>query len=173
MTVTRILSLSNLNKNITRRCWNSRLSVVTLQEKVAMRKVKGAFLTIVMFFSMLVVHASNYCFVPLSKPFDHIAQRLNTLDRENRRSEASPQDLRMLFNLAGNNAQLKARALFWEVRMAQLDKPTETCIKQLKKQRSFVSRLTTTISHSSTTNWPATMSGWDNIFSAITIAAKP
>ena len=133
MTVTRILSLSNLNKNITRRCWNSRLSVVTLQEKVAMRKVKGAFLTIVMFFSMLVVHASNYYFVPLSKPFDHIAQRLNTLDRENRRSEASPQDLRMLFNLAGNNAQLKARALFWEVRMAQLDKPTETCIKQLKK----------------------------------------
>lgn len=96
-----------------------------------MHEIKGLLLAIVMLFVVTLSRAGNYYFSPLSKPFDNIAERLNTLDRENRRSEAQVKDLSQLKKLAGNNTQLQARALFWDVRMSQLDRSPAECIKQL------------------------------------------
>lgn len=97
------------------------------------RGVRIFLLTIIIILASVQSHASDYFFTPLSKPFDQIAQRLNALDRANRRSEAKPDDLRRLAELAGSNAQLKARALFWDVRMGQMGRQPATCINQLRE----------------------------------------
>lgn len=79
------------------------------------------------------LQASEYLFTPINSAFDNIAQHLNDLDRTNRRFDANPTDLKRLYQLAGNDPQLKARVIFWNVRMGQLDLPTQQCINQLKE----------------------------------------
>lgn len=88
-----------------------------------------------MLVAVLGVHATTYpyYFKEIDARFDAIAQRLGQLDFENRRSDAAPRDLQQLPRLAGKNPQLQARAIYWQVRMTQLNVPPVECIRQLKK----------------------------------------
>lgn len=111
-----------------------------------------------MLFAVLATPATpyQYYFKKIDARFDAIAERLNRLDFENRRADTDPKDLQQLVEIAGKRPQLQARALYWQVRMTQLNaRPTE-CIKTLRRAERFANQATTTTWRSSATNWRAT-----------------
>ena len=88
-----------------------------------------------MLFAVLATPATpyQYYFKKIDPRFDAVAERLNRLDFENRRADTDPKDLQQLIQIAGKRPQLQARALYWQVRMTQLNaRPTE-CIKTLRQ----------------------------------------
>lgn len=92
-------------------------------------------LLIALMFAALGTQATtyHYHFKRIDARFDAIAERLNRLDFENRRADADPKDLQQLSLIAGKRPQLQARALYWQVRMTQLNARPAECIKTLKK----------------------------------------
>lgn len=100
-----------------------------------MKKLITCLLLILIGGCFLSIRAARYYFRPLSKPFDDIARRFNQLDQENRRSDMDSADLTKLDALAGKQPQLRARSLYWHVRMNQIDAQPEKCIQLLRQAR--------------------------------------
>ena len=97
--------------------------------------IRHTILLVAMLFAVLATPATpyQYYFKKIDARFDAIAERLNRLDFENRRADTDPKDLQQLVEIAGKRPQLQARALYWQVRMTQLNaRPTE-CIKTLRR----------------------------------------
>lgn len=80
-----------------------------------------------------------YNFAPIDAGFDTVAERL--LEYEFCRKESATQATlaRQLKNIAekAGNSQLKARAIFWNVRANQLSANPDSCIIQLEKARTM------------------------------------
>lgn len=87
------------------------------------------------FMISIAVNASAYPyhFQEINKSFDDIARKLNQLDFDNKRETVDPADIAKLQQLAGNNKQLQARAIYWKVRMNQLNARPADCIELLLK----------------------------------------
>lgn len=85
----------------------------------------------------LCASAYDYLFKPIDRQFDKIAARLDRLDCENRRENISLTDIEQLRKIAdaGNDSQLKSRALYWQVRANQMHASTSECIRLLEKAR--------------------------------------
>ena len=97
--------------------------------------VRRFMLLIAMTFAAFGAQATtyHYHFKRIDSRFDAIAERLNQLDFENRRADTNPNDLQQLSQIAKKQPQLQARALYWQVRMTQLNAQPAMCIKTLKK----------------------------------------
>lgn len=78
---------------------------------------------------------NNYHFSPIDAQFDSIARILSSLDFENRREDIRPSQISELANLArrSGNAQLSARALYWQVRASQMQAQPQKCIPLLEQ----------------------------------------
>lgn len=104
-------------------------------------KIHRLLILAILSIAVLGVNATTYkyYFKEIDPRFDAIAQRLAQLDYENRRDETDPKDLQQLKQLAGNNTQLQARTIYWQVRMNQLNASPAECIQQLKKAEQLCS----------------------------------
>lgn len=85
--------------------------------------------------------AYDYHFRDIHPQFDDIARQLNQADYDNRRDSIDPALLDRLDQLAGQmgNNQLKARAIYWRVRIGQMSAQPAWCIGQLEKALSLCS----------------------------------
>lgn len=81
------------------------------------------------------VYGYDYMFKPIDGKFDEIAEKLADLDYRNERDKVNPKDLSALDEIAkkSNNNQLKARAIYWHVRMSQLNAEPLKCKPMLEE----------------------------------------
>lgn len=91
--------------------------------------------------SIYAADSVGYHFRPIDKEFDCIAQQLYTLDYRNQRDKADARQLDRLDAIARsrNNRQLKARAIYWRVRMGQMSAQPKACIALLNEARQLSS----------------------------------
>lgn len=77
----------------------------------------------------------TYHFKPIDSRFDSIARRLLSIDFANERHAADPRMLDRLTRIAesSGNSQLKARAIYWQVRMSQMGARPAECISRLEE----------------------------------------
>ena len=85
--------------------------------------------------------AQGYHFKSIDKRFDDTARQLARLDFENKREQITDEQLRTLNKIADslNDKQLKARAIYWNVRSRYIDASPTECIKILEKARAMAS----------------------------------
>ncbi|MGI6223461.1 MAG: tetratricopeptide repeat protein [Prevotella sp.] len=76
-----------------------------------------------------------YYFQPIDKEFDELARQLYALDYHNQREKTDANLLNRLDSIAKKrgNKQLKARALYWRVRMGQMSAQPRKCIAILNQ----------------------------------------
>lgn len=76
-----------------------------------------------------------YYFQPIDKEFDELARQLYALDYHNQREKTDANLLNRLDSIAKKrgNKQLKARALYWRVRMGQMSAQPRKCISILNQ----------------------------------------
>lgn len=79
--------------------------------------------------------AYKYFFRPIEPVCDSIARVFSQLDYDNERTRVNPADLERLGQIARQNGhpQLRARALYWQVRMTQMGAQPSACIKMLEE----------------------------------------
>lgn len=87
----------------------------------------------------LQTSAHEYHFKPIDSRFDAIARRMNDLDFSNERNLISQQDLTTLQHIANNsnNPQLKARAIYWQVRSQQMNARPRSCVALLQHAQNL------------------------------------
>lgn len=95
-------------------------------------------------FCSAFVYASDsvgYHFRPIDKEFDRIALQLYTLDLRNQRERADGRLVASLDDIARRrgNKQLKARSIYWRVRMGQMSANPKACIALLCEARRLSS----------------------------------
>lgn len=101
---------------------------------------KFCFIAILSAVTMSAV-AQGYHFKSIDKRFDDTARQLARLDFENKREQITDEQLRTLNKIADslNDKQLKARAIYWNVRSRYIDASPTECIKILEKARAMAS----------------------------------
>lgn len=86
------------------------------------------------------MEAYDYYFKPIDEHFDSIARLLNEADFNNQRDsiDAALPDLLDQRAAQLNNSQLRARAIYWRVRMGQMSAQPAWCIEQLEQARRLL-----------------------------------
>ena len=84
--------------------------------------------------------AYDYYFRAIDAQFDSIAHLLSEADFNNQRENIDPQLLDLLDQRAAqlDNRQLRARAIYWRVRMGQMSAQPAKCIEQLEQARALL-----------------------------------
>lgn len=83
---------------------------------------------------------NHYSFDPVDKEFDSIASLLAGKEFSRTLTDADWRKTSMLTAIANhrNDRLLKARAIFWKIRLGQLNAQPDTCITALEKAKSLV-----------------------------------
>lgn len=91
----------------------------------------------------LIAEARQYHFTVIDSVFDSLARRMDCMDFNNERDKIKPEDINMLNKRAEQtgNRQLKARALYWSVRVTQIGAHPQKCITVLKKAEALCSQI--------------------------------
>lgn len=98
--------------------------------------IKRMVLLIPVVMAGMLVHAvPAYHFEPIDRRFDSIARHLLSIDFANERHAVDPRMLAQLNRIADNSgdSQLKARAIYWQVRMSQMSARPAECISRLEE----------------------------------------
>jgi len=84
-----------------------------------------------------------YHFKKIDERFDSIAERLSQMDFDNRRGEVDAEQTARLEQRAREtgNKWLLARAIYWRVRMGQMDANPARCVELLDSARQMLARL--------------------------------
>lgn len=99
-------------------------------------------LSLIICHSLLVCVAAkpaHYFFTPIDQTFDSIARQFSQLDFDNERQSVDPMLLDKLDQIAhaSDERQLKARTLYWRVRMTQMNASPAECIERLERALSL------------------------------------
>lgn len=99
------------------------------------KRIRAAVVVPVLAAGMMLRAAPEYNFKPIDRQFDSIARRLGDMDFANERHAADPQLIERLGRIADStgNSQLRARAIYWQVRMSQINARPAECISRLEE----------------------------------------